>query len=355
MTTQQNKLVFISLTNYMGGAENVLNTISNVNDSPIIFIKRVFNKCLNLQNSPRYTFVTTKPLIIGFILLLRHLIKYRKNYTIISTHPYLNAYLGFLKRIGFIKSRLIVRESTTLFSRYSGVKKFSYKLAYFLGYPSVDKIICQTDLMKNELLSHNSFIPRNKAVVKGNPIDIDHIVELSKQTQDNSLTNSYICAAGRLIELKGFEILIDAFARIASQVSDVNLVILGDGPGFAKLENLISSHNLQNRIKLAGHVSNPFPYFKHASLCVVSSLIEGFPNVLLQMIALNNKVVSTLCAGGIEEIPCISTVPVNNVVDLGEAMLWSLTNSSELIDNQDIKANFFKIRNPKHFLEAILN
>lgn len=352
---QPANIVFVSMTNHMGGAENVINTIATINSSPIIFLKRVFKQCLPVTDSSKHVYLTTKPLAIGFLTLLTAIYKYRKNYTIISSHPYLNAYLGILKRVGYLKSDLIVRESTLLFTRYSGLKRLSYKMMYYMGYPSVNKVICQSELMKKELLEHNSFIDRNKAVVLGNPVDLDQIYKLAESPFPELSEQKYICAAGRLIELKGFDILINAFAKIASEVNDVNLIILGDGPELAKLTSLISNHNLQSRIKLAGHVSNPYPYFKQATLCVVSSLIEGFPNVLLQMIALNNEVVSTLCAGGIEDIPFIVTVPTHSVDELSSAMLLSLKDASLKDNNYAVKTTFFRVRKPQYFLDAVLN
>ena len=355
MNHNSNKIVFVCMTNYMGGAENVINTISGVNKSPVLFLKQVFDKCLPTDESSQHFFLTTKPLLIGFLVLLKAIYKYRKDYTVVSSHPYLNAYLGILKRIGYLKSKLIVRESTLLFTRYSGLKRFSYKMMYYLGYPSVNRVICQSELMKKELLEHNSFIDRNKVVVLGNPVDLDQIYKLAESPLPELSEQKYICAAGRLIELKGFDILINAFAKIASEVNDVNLIILGDGPELVKLTSLISSHNLQSRVKLAGHVSNPYPYFKQATLCVVSSLIEGFPNVLLQMIALNSEVVSTLCAGGIEDIPFIVTVPTHSVDELSTAMLLSLKDVSLKDNNYEIKTTFFRVRKPQYFLDAVLN
>ena len=97
-------LVFISMTNYAGGAENILAMLARITSSPIVFQKKVRASGLVLSPEIQAKFLTSKSLWLGFILLLKCLIKYRKGYTIVSTHPYLNAFLGLLKRIGFIKS-----------------------------------------------------------------------------------------------------------------------------------------------------------------------------------------------------------------------------------------------------------
>src|SRR5690606_38670145 len=80
----------------------------------------------------------------------------------------------------------------------------------------------------------------------------------------------------------------------------------------------------------------PYSYFKKAKICVVSSIKEGFPNVLLQMLALNDRVVSTNCAGGIQDIPGITVVTPNNVQELTEGIKQQLfdcnTNKRALLD-----------------------
>lgn len=356
MIKDPQKILFVSLTNYMGGAENVINTISDIHNSPVLFLKRVYDKCLPVHEKSQHLYLTTKPLVIGFLLLIKALHKYRKSYTIISSHPYLNAYLGILKRIGYLKGNLIVRESTSLFTRYSGLKRFSYKALYYLGYPSVNRVICQSELMRKELLEHNTFLNTDKALVLGNPIDVEHIYQLAEKSLPPEFSKQkYICAAGRLISLKGFDTLIESFSKISDKISDVNLLILGDGPELSNLKSLVSGLKLDGRVHFAGHVSNPYPYFKQASLCVVSSVLEGFPNVLLQMIALNNNVISTRCAGGIEDISFIKTVKVGCIDELAGSIESALcTNGSTVKPNQYVKNQFFQSRKPKFFLESAL-
>ena len=126
----------------------------------------------------------------------------------------------------------------------------------------------------------------------------------------------FICAAGRLIPIKGFSLLINAFKPIVEKRKDLKLVILGEGPERDNLQKQIHQLGLEGSVILMGHVANPYVYFKYAKVCVVSSIEEGFPNTLLQMIALNTLVVSTLCAGGIAEIPSILKEGTGNIYAL---------------------------------------
>ncbi|WP_316814819.1 glycosyltransferase [Pedobacter nyackensis] len=352
MESNSDKLLFVSMSDTVGGAENILCMVAAETGSPIIFLKHIKKSRLFVPGWLKVSYLTNGLMLIGFLKLIKALYHYRKDYTIISTHPYLNSYLGMLKRIGYIKSDLLVRECTSVFTRYKGVKKWTYQIAYKLGYPAVNLIICQTDIMKNQLLEQNKFIPEYKVLTKGNPVNLNHILKKAEEPLNEKIVNSdFICSAGRLITEKGFSILINAFANIALQHSNLKLLILGEGTERRNLNNLIKDIGLEERVILMGHIDNPIPYFKKAKLCVVSSVREGFPNVLLEMMAVSaSSVVSTLCAGGIEAIPDIIKVKANNVHALTEAI------NSVLCDNSknNVIEDYFKDRTPKNYINSIL-
>lgn len=353
MNSPSQKLLFISMSNYSGGAENILRMVAAVKNNPLIFLKRLFNSNLIIPKGQNVQYLTEGPMLIGFLTLVKALYPYRKDCTIISTHPYLNSYLGLLKRIGYIKSNLIVRECTSVFMRYTGFKRLSYQIAYKLGYPAVNLIICQTEIMRNQLLEQNKFIPNNKALIKENPIDLKQVLKKAEEGLSEDLVDSdFICSAGRLIPEKGFSILIHAFANIAAQYKNLKLLILGEGRERERLHNLIKEIGLDGRVILKGHVNNPIPYFKKAKLCVVSSIMEGFPNVLLEMMAVNDAVISTLCAGGIEDIPSIIKVEVNNTQALAQAMKSLITDQG--VNKVTDRMKYLESRTPKTFIHSIL-
>lgn len=353
MDTISNRLLFVSMSDTAGGAENILRMVAGVTNSPLIFLKHVFDSRLFIPKEQEVKHLTKGALLIGFLKLVKELYPYRKDYTIISTHPYLNSYLGLLKRVGYLKSNLIVRECTSVFTRYTGLKKLSYQIAYKLGYPAVNLIVCQTGIMRNQLLAQNKFIPNDKAVIIENPIDLNHILRKAEASIDESLTDSeFICSAGRLIPEKGFSILIHAFEKIAQQHENLKLLILGEGKERKNLNTLIKDTGLQDRVILMGHVDNPIPYYKKAKLCVVSSIKEGFPNVLLEMMAVNDSVVSTLCAGGIEKIPSILKVEPNNINSLTSAIGFALADYPS--QKNDSRQDYLKDRSPELFISSIL-
>ncbi|MDB4925248.1 MAG: hypothetical protein JWR23_1304 [Mucilaginibacter sp.] len=335
------------------GAENVLLMAAKASKAPILFLKKSDNGALQIPENTVCKYASQKSMVAGFLKLIKLLIPYRKGYILMSTHPYLNAYLGVLKGIGYLKSQLVVRECTSVFSRYSGLKKLSYRVAYQLGYPAVNLVVCQTDQMKTQFLQNIPFIDSRKVIVLGNPLDISQTIHMSQLTDsDPYLTTDYICAAGRLIPEKGFSVLINAFSRIAEKYPGLNLLLLGDGPEKKKLKRLATTFGLEDRIVFKGWVSNPLPYFKLAKVCVVSSIKEGFPNVLLQMLTINTAVVSTLCAGGINDIPGIFKVEVNNADELADALKLAMLSKGKPCCS--LIEKYLQGRDPQTYVNSIL-
>jgi len=353
MAETKQRMVFISMSDAANGAENVLLMAASATRAPLLFLKKVKTGGLHIPADQEAQYVTGKSMLMGFLGLMRLLKPYRKEFIIMSTHPYLNAYLGFLKRVGFLKSQLIVRECTSVFTRFTGFKKWSYKLAYQLGYPGVQLVVCQTGLMRDQFMQHVTFIPAQKIVVQANPVDLEQILLKSKlPLQDADTDTNFICAAGRLIPEKGFSLLIHAFEEIYKQYPGLKLLILGEGPERAALINLIESLDLSQHVILKGRIDNPMPYFKRARLCVVSSIKEGFPNVLLEMMSTNQTVISTLCAGGIEAIPGIFKINTNSVNELEFAIKKALDNTAGK-KNETVQ-QYLHNRTPEIFVRSLL-
>ena len=94
-----------------------------------------------------------------------------------------------------------------------------------------------------------------------------------------------LVAVGRLDEGKRFHLLIDAFARLAPQHPDWDLAILGEGAERATLAAKIAAAGLGARVHMPGFVGNPGDWYQRASIYVMTSAYEGFPNTLLEAMA----------------------------------------------------------------------
>lgn len=110
-----------------------------------------------------------------------------------------------------------------------------------------------------------------------------------------------IIGVGRLVLNKDFSTLISAFVRVR-KTQTARLVIFGEGAERQNLQALINCSEFKEDISIHGFVDNPYPYMAAAELFVLSSVREGFGNVLVEAMACGTKVVSTTCPGGPREI-----------------------------------------------------
>lgn len=108
---------------------------------------------------------------------------------------------------------------------------------------------------------------------------------------------------GRLVPQKGFDILTEAFQKIASQVPDLHCLIIGEGEDKEKLSAQIRNAGLENRIHLLGYRDrqNVLSIVKSSDIFIMPSRYEGTPIALLEAAALSRPILAT-CAGGIPEM-----------------------------------------------------
>ena len=110
-----------------------------------------------------------------------------------------------------------------------------------------------------------------------------------------------LLAVGRLVEKKGFDVLLDALSRLDRPY---RLRLVGDGPLRPRLEAMIAAHRLADRVELVGrctHATLP-DYYAGADLVVVPSVVDstgdrdGLPNVVLESMASQRPVVASAVA-----------------------------------------------------------
>ena len=122
-----------------------------------------------------------------------------------------------------------------------------------------------------------------------------------KSKKKNLLFKNYILNIGRLTKQKNQQLLITAFKKISKKYNKLNLLILGEGEKYNELKFLIKELNLENKVKLLGHVYNPYDYIINCKCLVSTSLWEDPGFVMIEAAALKKIVISSNCPNGPKE------------------------------------------------------
>jgi glycosyltransferase involved in cell wall biosynthesis len=132
-----------------------------------------------------------------------------------------------------------------------------------------------------------------------NPIPTQ-ILNIKLQVSANE--NRRLLSIGRLAEQKQFGLLIKVFGSLAADNHSWTLRIIGEGPLRVELEQQIIDLNLVGRVELLGRSENIAEELIQADAFVLASAYEGFPNALLEAMAVGLPCVTFDCPSGPREM-----------------------------------------------------
>ncbi len=148
-----------------------------------------------------------------------------------------------------------------------------------------------------------------------------------------NLAGNTVLIVASLTRQKAHDILFRAFARISNRIPDWRLAVAGDGPLKDELVSLSQSLGIADRIDWLGTVSDPFAYYRAASIFVLPSRYEGMPNALLEAMACGLPVVVSDASPGpleyVEHEVSGLVVPPEDEKRLADALV-RLTGDEEL-------------------------
>lgn len=273
-------------------------------------VKRVI---LDVQNTSR-AFSNLKR-----IAKLRELIKTENPECVVSFMGPPN--IRMLLASAFLKCRTVVsvRNDPTKEYGTSWIKRLIANVVFLLA----DGCVFQTE---DAALYFNRWVRRKSKVIV-NPVNESFYGVKRSDTPRNIVT------VGRLYPQKNHKLLIDAFAKIADDFPEENLIIYGEGPLREEMEKQIADLQLMDRIFLPGSTSRVPEVLSEAKLFVLSSDYEGMPNALMEAMAVGVPVISTDCPCGgpktlIQNEKQGVLVPVKNEMAMSEAMDRILSNEN---------------------------
>ena len=250
---------------------------------------------------------------------LRKIFKAYQPHAVISLLPQSNT-LAILSATGLSCKIIVSERSNPLKDPLS----ILWKVARRAFYRFADHVVLQSS---GVLEWATDFIPHSKIKVIPNPL-ISHF-NLNANHEFVMPSGHIIIAMGRLSVEKNYNQLISAFSLIAKEIPTSKLVILGEGNQRPLLEKLIHKLDLHQQVYLPGKIAQPHALVAKAQIIALSSEYEGFPNALLEGMALGLAAISYDCPYGPADLIDNGTsgflVPVGNTHEMAKAMSLLLT------------------------------
>jgi len=244
-----------------------------------------------------------KPKIFGlnnFFSLLKFM-KHKK-FDIIDTLLFASTTWGiFTAKLSNISYRIAERRNL------NHILKNKKRRLLFLRFVNLftDKIIVVSEAVKNCVIKQEKLDPmKTKCIYNGvNLKEFDIKINQSKEKAKLGIKNNdkIIGVVARLVKEKDYFTLIKAFKQVNDKIKNSKLIIVGDGPLKENLEKYVKKQNLENNIKFLGKRTDIPKLIKIFEIFILSSLTEGFPNVVLEAMAASKQVVATN-VGGIPEV-----------------------------------------------------
>lgn len=176
--------------------------------------------------------------------------------------------------------------------KYDPKSRF-WRVARKLVYPFSDGVVFQTEGAR---LYYSKYI-RDKSCIIQNPLQ-----ENMPKKEVYDIESKSIVTIGRLSAQKNQKTLINAFYNIHKKYPQYKLFIYGEGELRQELEQLIRDLGIVDSVIMPGSIKNIHERIVEADIFVFTSLYEGYPNALIEAMAIGLPVISTECDYGPEDI-----------------------------------------------------
>lgn len=249
---------------------------------------------------------------------------------------YINA---LMKSLWGYRGKVIMCErthQTTMQQSHSAVYRMFSKFMVMFSYRRANLVLANSYAMQTDLIEN--FKIKTPVRVIYNPIDLNfirtHIDEEPNFVFDKKIF--HFINVGGFRKEKNHLLLLQAFFILKNL--PCKLLIVGGGVMEEDLKQKATDLGIADKIVFCGWDNNPFKYVSRSDCFVLSSEVEGFPNVLIEALACGKPVISTDCSSGPRELLAPSTnlhhrainsyeigefgilTPVNDVIALASAM-----------------------------------
>ncbi|UOY06088.1 glycosyltransferase [Muricauda sp. SCSIO 64092] len=308
MTPRKNiSILDISLTS--GGAEKVISLLLKelVNDYNVTLIlfyneihfpipSKVDTIILSQQHPDKISFPKKLLHAFGFLFKYHKILRKKKISHAISFLAFPNLINGLVSPFNPKTKTIISERGFPSDNTSSKLSLYISKIFYPLLYNRCDSLFSNSVYINQDL--QTNFRIRIPMDVIYNPI------ELPKETivSETLLTIKEpfkVINVGTLNERKNQKMILGALSKLGS---GYELTVLGSGPEHDRLQEQIQRNGLMEVVFLKGRVKNVNTFLRESHCFVLSSFTEGFPNALLEAMAMGLPCISTNCLSGPHEL-----------------------------------------------------
>lgn len=351
------KVAFVIPNLGKGGAEHavirITDYLSQNHEVSIILFNRINNEYKTNCRIIDLDLPVKKNIINKFFTFLKRKRKLKK----IKKQEKFDVVISFLQSANILniltrkysKTFISIRNHITKSSRgfYGKLNKCIVRLFY----NKADKIVALTREIKKDLIE-NYNINEHIITIINNGYPIEQIEELAKQQltpiEQEIFNDKTIVNVGRLTYQKRQDLLIKAFSNISNEFNDYKIVFIGIGPRLEKLKQLSIDLGIANKIIFYGSVDNPYKYMKNSKLFVLSSIYEGFPNVLCEAMICRVPILTSNCLSGPFEIMVNSEADIlrheDNFIYTKQGNLFSIYETQTLNEENIVKTLSIEIK-----------
>ena len=248
--------------------------------------------------------------VIGMLFPLIKYLLLNKPKIIFSAEDHLNAIVVIAKILSFSKAKLTVSSRVTPIDTYRNShilfsKGWFLKKLFPLVNSNADVMTC---VSRDMIKQYRKIFRYTKQVcvynIVKNKDSTKKMKEKVKHPWIKNKNHQLIVASGKLAEWKGFDVLIRSIKILEEKKLNLKfkLLIIGGGPEEYNLNKLIVKFKLTKKIQILKPITNTLKYFSKSDIFVLSSRVEGMPNVMIEAMMCGCTVVATDCPTGPREI-----------------------------------------------------
>ncbi len=184
--------------------------------------------------------------------------------------------------------------------------KTLYRFLDFLTEQYVDRFIVVSDSLHRTIAQRKGEVSHRITRIY-NGIELNqfariHTAESVRPELGLNENDLVVGAVGRMVWQKGFEYLVKALPLVIERQPEIKLVLVGGGELLGRLKRLVSTLHLGRKVIFAGYRNDIKDVLTAMDIVVIPSLLEGFPMVTLEAMAMEKPIVATRIEGICEQI-----------------------------------------------------